>query len=161
MLRKHLLHEQPTAPARDSQEEKDIAALATVFVTSEDPEHPIDHAFDRQRGPGGSRWVAGGPGEQRLVVAFDTPQTLRTVCVEIEEQHVNRHQELLLSVSSDGGQHYRELVRQEYYFSPPGTTFEREEWSVTVAGITHLQLAIKPDKGGQPCLATLTALVLY
>jgi hypothetical protein len=80
--------------------------------------------------------------------------------VEVEEPEVSRTQELRLSVSHDGGQTYRELRRQEYHFSPSGTTFEREAWTVLAEGVTHLQLWMKPDKGGKPCRATLTALVL-
>src|SRR5262249_43439721 len=140
--------------------EKAIAAIATVLVTSEAADHPIDHAFDHRRGPGGTRWVAAAPGEQRLILAFDTPQTIRTISLEVEESEVSRTQVLHVSVSSDGGQTYQELRRQEYAFSPPGTTFEREEWAVTVEGVTHLQLVITPDKGGHPCRATLTSLVV-
>jgi hypothetical protein len=138
----------------------DIAATATVQVTSEDPAHLIDNVFDHQRGPGGSRWVAAEAGEQTLILAFDTPQIIHQILLEVEEPEVSRTQELQLSVSHDGGQTYRELRRQEYNFSPPGTTFEREDWAVTAEGVTHLQLWIKPDKGGKPCRATLTALVL-
>ncbi len=159
MLRKHILAERPTAPA-SPREEKDIAALATVLVTSEAADHPIDNVFDTQRGPGGSRWVAAAPGEQVLILAFDAAQTIRQVSLEIEELEVSRTQELELSVSADDGQTYRELHRQEYTFSPPGTTFEREDWAVTAEGITHLQLRIKPDKGGKPCRATLTSLAI-
>jgi hypothetical protein len=39
-------------------------------------------------------------------------------------------------------------------------TFERQEWAVIVEAVTHLQLVITPDKGGQPCRATLTSLVV-
>jgi len=159
MLRKQILTQGPTAPA-SPLEEKDIAALATVLVTSETAEHPIDHAFDPRRGPGGSRWRAAELGEQVLILAFDTPQTIRRVSLEVEETEVSRTQELAVSVSSDGGQTYRELRRQEYTFSPPGTTFEREDWALTVEGITHLQLRIKPDKGGKPYRATLTSLAV-
>jgi hypothetical protein len=159
MLRKHILAERPTAPA-SLREEKDIAALATVLVTSESADHPIDHVFDPRRGPGGSRWIAAEPGEQVLILAFDTAQTIRRVSLEVEELEVSRTQELELSVSSDGGQTYRELRRQEYTFSPPGTTFEREDWAVTAEGVTHLRLRIKPDKGGKPCRATLTSLAI-
>jgi hypothetical protein len=159
MLRKHLLMQQPTTSVPPS-DAKDIAAIATVWVTSEASDAPIDQAFDQRRGRGGSRWVAATPGEQRLIVAFDTPQTIRTISLEVEEPEVSRTQVLHVSVSSDGGQTYQELRRQEYTFSPPGTTFEREEWAVTVEGVTHLQLVITPDKGGQPCLATLTSLVV-
>ncbi len=154
MLRKQIL--KPAPPAGG----KNIAALATVLVTSEAPDHPVDHVFDSQGGPGGSRWVAAEPGEQTLILAFDTPQTLRKVTLEVEEQEVSRTQELQLSVSYDGGKTYQELLRQEYHFSPPGTTFEREEWSLAAEGITHLRLWIKPDKGGRPCRATLTSLSL-
>jgi hypothetical protein len=159
MLRKYLLTEHPMASTPQS-DEKEIAAIATVLVTSEAADAPIDHVFDRHRGPGGSHWVAAAPGEQRLILAFDTPQTLRTISLEVEEPQVNRTQVLQVSVSYDGGQTYHELRRQEYTFSPPGTTFEREAWVVAVERATHLQLVITPDKGGQPCLATLTSLVL-
>ena len=80
------------------------------------------------------------------------------ISLEVEELEVSRTQVLQVSVSSDGGQTYQELRRQEYTFSPPGTTFEREEWAVTVEVVTHLQLVITPDKGGQTCRATLTSL---
>jgi hypothetical protein len=157
MLRKQILTDR-LATLASQPGELDIAARATVLVTSETAEHPIDHVFDTQRGPGGTRWVAAEPGEQALILAFDTAQPIRGVRLEIEELEGSRTQELALSVSSDGGQTYRELRRQEYTFSPPGTTFEREDWSVTAEGVTHLRLRITPDKGGKPCRATLTSL---
>jgi hypothetical protein len=159
-LRKHLLTTPPLATVTHSGAQE-IAAIATVWVSSEAADAPIDHVFDQRRGPGGSRWVAAGPGEQRLILAFDTPQTLRMISLEVEEPEMSRTQVLHLSVSADGGQTYQELRRQEYTFSPPGTTFEREEWAVTVAGVTHLQLVITPDKGGMSCRATLTSLTLH
>jgi len=159
MLRKHILTDHPGGRV-SGPGEKDIAALATVLVTSEAAEYPIDNAFDSHRGPGGSRWVAAEPGEQTLLLAFDTPQTIRTLCLEVEERDVSRTQELHVAISRDEGHTYQELLRQEYTFSPPGTTFEREEWSITAEGVTHLQLVITPDKGGKPCQAMLTALAL-
>lgn len=159
MLRKHILTDHP-GEFVTGRGAKDIAALATVLVTSEDPAYPIDNAFDSHYGPGGSRWVASEPGTQRLVLAFDTPQAMHTLHLEIEEPEVSRTQELLVAISRDGGHTYQELLRQEYTFSPPGTTFEREEWSITAEGVTHLQLVITPDKGGKPCQATLTTLTL-
>jgi hypothetical protein len=159
MLRKHILGEQTPAP-KFQPGEKDIAAVATVMVTSETANNPIDNAFDGQRGPGASRWVAGEPGDQTLVVAFDTPETLRQVCLEVEEPDVSRVQELQLAISCDGGATYRDLLRQEYNFSPSGATFEREEWAVGAEGVTHVRLLIRPDKGGKPCRATLTSLAL-
>jgi len=160
MLRKYILRDHPgeriTEPGA-----KDIAALATVLVTSEATDYPIDNAFDSHHGPGGSRWIASEPGQQKLVLAFDTSQTLRTIRLEIEELEVSRTQELQVAISRDGGHTYQTLLRQEYNFSPPGTTFEREEWSLTAQGVTHLQLVITPDKGGTPYQATLTTLALW
>jgi hypothetical protein len=159
MLRKQILIDRPAILASQPGE-LDIAAHATVLVTSETAEHPIDHVFDTQRGPGGTRWVAAEPGEQVIILAFDTAQTIRRVRLEIEELECSRTQELELSISFDGGQTYRQLLRQEYTFSPPGTTFEREDWPITAEGISHLQLRIKPDKGSKPCQATLTSLAV-
>ena len=94
-----------------------------------------------------------------MILVFDTPQTITRVGVEVEEVAVSRTQELSVSVSDDGGRTYRNLVRQEFNFSPPGTTFEREVWSVAAARATH-RLEIKPDKAGRIGLATLTSLFL-
>jgi hypothetical protein len=159
MLRKQIINVPPSALA-PTQGRIDVAAVATVLVTSESPEHPIDHAFDDQMGPGGSRWVAGEPGEQTVILAFDAPQVIRRVVLEVEELEVARTQELQVAISDDGGQTYREILRQEYNFSPPGTTFEREDWAVPAAGVTHLRLVIRPDKGGKLGRASITSLAL-
>jgi hypothetical protein len=159
MLRKQIVPRR-SSESRSLDGEISIADVATVQVTSEEAGHPIDDAFDHNRGPGGSRWIADGPGEQTVILLFDSPQTIRRIGVEVEELAESRTQELSLSVSSDGGRTYRELVRQEFTFSPPGTSFERELWSVSAGAVTHLRLDIKPDKGGRVGRATLTSLTL-
>jgi hypothetical protein len=156
MLRKQLIKSAPVLMPG----EINVVTAATVLVTSEDPEHPVDHAFDSHRGLGGTRWIAGEPGEQTLIVAFDAPEAVGRVILEVEEPEVVRTQELQLAISSDGGRTYRDVLRQEYNFSPPGTTFEREDWAGSAAGATHLRLQVKPDKGDKPCRATLTSLVV-
>ncbi len=159
MLRKQII--KPQTPTPDATTgEIDIAAVATVHVTSEAPDHPIDLAFDDHRGPGGTRWIAGEPGEQTVILAFDAPQTINQILLEVVETEVARTQDLQLSLSCDGGRTYRELLRQEFNFSPTGSTFEREKWTVSAQGVTHLRLVIKPDKGDKPCRATLTSLVV-
>src|SRR5262245_66643648 len=97
MLRKHLLTDHPAQRVAEPGE-KDIAALATVGVTSEAADYPIDNVFDSHRGPGGSRWVAETPGPQRLLLAFDVPQTLRTLRLEVEERDVSSTQELSVPI---------------------------------------------------------------
>jgi hypothetical protein len=156
MLRKQLIKSAPALMPG----EINVVTAATVLVTSEDPEHPVDHAFDSHRGLGGTRWIAGEPGEQTVIVAFDAPEAVGRVILEVEEPEVVRTQELQLAISSDGGRTYRDVLRQEYNFSPTGTTFEREDWAVSAAGATHLRLQVKPDKGDKPCRATLTSLVV-
>ncbi len=157
MLRKQLL--QPVE-SRRSGREISIADTATVLVTSELPDHPIDHICDGQCGPGGTRWIAEQTGDQTVVLVFDTARNIDTVSLEIEEREVSRTQEVTLATSRDGGQTYREVLRQEFNFSPSGTTFEHEEWRVAAQGITNLRVWIRPDKGGKPCRASMTSLVL-
>ena len=138
----------------------DIPAIATVIVTSEKPTHPIELIFDSKRGPGASRWQAATPGQQSLILDFDKPQTLRQLILDIEEPEVSRTQILWVSVSSDGGRSYRELIRQEYNFSPPGTIYECETWTINALHTTHLAITIEPDKNGQSAYASVTSLIL-
>jgi hypothetical protein len=159
MLRKQIVPRH-SGESQSLEGELSIPDVATVQVTSEEANHPIDNAFDHNRGPGGTRWIAAEPGEQTLTLVFDRPQTIRKIGIEIEELVVSRTQELSMSVSADGGRTYRELVRQEFNFSPPGATFERELWSASAVAATHLRLEIKPDKGGRAGRATLTSLTL-
>lgn len=160
-IRKRIVRDAcPPPPVNIELPVLDIPAIATVIVSSEKTDHPIEHVFDGERGSGASRWLAAVPGEQCLIINFDTPQTLHQLVLDIEEPNVSRTQELLLSVSSDGGRTYRDVIRQEYNFSPPGTTYERETWALKTDHITHLAIRITPDKGGQAALATLTSVIL-
>ena len=134
----------------------DVPSIATALVTSESPENPIENAFDSQSGPGGSRWVAGDPGDQAITLEFDSPQTIRRVALEVEEKEAVRTQELQLSVSCDDGRSYRELLRQEFNFSPEGTTFQREEWNIEINAATHMRLWVRPDKGDSSRRASVT-----
>jgi hypothetical protein len=140
--------------------ELDIERAAHVAVTSEAPSHPIECAFDGQRGPGATEWVAGAPGTQTITLTFDSPQRVRAVAVETEEKHETRTQELELSLSSNGGASFEVLRRQEFNFSPGGATFERERWEVDRPGVTHLRLRIRPDKGGGTVLARVTSIAI-
>lgn len=163
MLRK-LIIPAPPDPAGPGTSDKAgriyIPEVATVLVTSEAAEHPVDCLFDDHDGPGGTRWVAAVDGEQVLIIAFDTPQTIQEVGLETEELQASRNQVLTLSLSQDGGRTYREILRQEFNFSPPGTTFERERWIVPATMVSHLRVTIRPDKGGKLGRASLTSLTI-
>ena len=106
MLRKQIVPRRSSESA-SLEDEISIADVATVQVSSEKADHPIDNAFDHSRGQGGNRWIATGPGEQTLTLLFDRPQTIRRIGLEVEELGVSRTQELSVSVSSDGGRTYR------------------------------------------------------
>ena len=160
-MRKRMLHREDETRTPSSPRGLDVADVATVLTTSESKDFPIDNAFDGTKGPGATRWLAAQPGPQTLILEFDEPQNVREITLEIEECEAHRTQELSLSVSSDGGDGYRELLRQEFHFSPSGATFEREAWPVEANGVTHLRLWISPDKDrGKPYRASLTSLVL-
>ena len=159
-MRKQIITPDTTATRPPPSTIYDVASLAQAAISSEDEAHPLENAFDGKGGPGGTFWRAREDGEQTLILAFDAPLAIRRVRLEIEETELNRTQELQLAVSTDGGTTYRELVRQEFNFSPPNTRFEREDWAVEASGSTHLRLKIKPDKGGRIGRASLTTLAL-
>ena len=138
-----------------------LLSLAEVQASSEAEAHPILLAFDEGHGPGATYWKAKDAGEQTITVTFREPCRLAQVTMEVEEREVARTQEVQLAVSTDGGLTYRELIRQEFNFSPDGATWEKETWNVPENPVTHVKLVIKPDKGRTDCYATLTSLGLW
>mgnify|MGYP001567813906 CR=1 FL=1 len=125
----------------------DLINSAEVIFTSESESHPMDNLVDGSRGRGSSQWIAGTSGPQVLIFKFDTPQHITEIVYEIEETKDTRTQELLLEASTDAGKNYRELVRQEYNFSPSGSTFQKEVVTLNIPGATNIKMTIKPDKG--------------
>ena len=49
----------------------------------------------------------------------------------------------------------REIVRQQFTFSPPGTAVEREEYATDLAGVSQLELTIIPAIDRGDAIATL------
>ena len=52
-----------------------------------------------------------------------------------EEEKRERTQEFVLRWSGDGGRSYREILRQQYTFSPSGSTREVEDYIVNLQGV--------------------------
>jgi hypothetical protein len=77
-----------------------------------------------------------------------------------QENERERTQEFLLRWSADSGQSYREIARQQYNFSPPGTTQELEDYAVELHGLTTLELIIVPDIRGGSSHASVAQLRL-
>jgi len=133
----------------------DLERLAQVEITSEDIGYPIESALI----PGtSSGWRAAQPGEQTIRLLFDGPLRLKRIHLVFHEGERERTQEFVLRWSSDGGQSYREIVRQQYNFSPPEAVHEVEDYDVDLEGVTALELRIVPDISGGSTRASLAQL---
>jgi hypothetical protein len=97
---------------------------------------------------------------EHIVLEFDQPQTIARLAYEVEEAMRERTQEIRVEVSEDGGRTYRQILVQEYTFSPRGATYQREDQHFELHRVTHLRLTIVPNKNGSGT-ATLTALRLF
>jgi hypothetical protein len=131
--------------------------LTQVEITSEDVDHPIESALLPGAGPA---WRAAQPGEQTIRLLFDEPLRLKRIQLVFQEDKKERTQEFVLRWSPDGGQSYREIVRQQYNFSPPEALSEVEDYDVDLDGVTALELKIVPDISGGGAQASLAQLRL-
>lgn len=135
----------------------DVANLALVEITSEDQAYPIEFALRPGDRPG---WRAAEPGEQIIRLLFDEPQKVSRILLIFEETEIQRTQEFVLKWSADHGQSFREIVRQQWNFSPPATVRETEDYAVDLRDVTILELRIVPDQSGGSARASLTSLCL-
>lgn len=154
-MRKRIIGTAGNEAAEAGAEWLDLDEIAEVEITSEDPDHPIESALLPGRGDG---WRAAGPGEQTVRLLFPEPVHLGRIAVEFSEPARERTQEFVLRWSPDAGATFREVVRQQWNFSPTGSTDEAEEFSVDLAGVTVLELTIRPDIGGGDAPASLRRL---
>lgn len=156
-MRKRMISEPRHTALPPEQDWLNVEDLVEVEVTSEDPERPIESALVPGKGAG---WRAGEPGPQTIRLLFDRPQPVRWIRVDFVETEAERTQEYVLRWSPDGGQTFREIVRQQWNFSPRGATAETEDHRVELAGVTVLELAITPDIGGGAARASLARMRL-
>ena len=120
----------------------DLERAAVVEVTSEDEHFPVESAFRSETARG---WRAAAPGCQTLRLIFDHPQRLKCISLVFEEGEIPRTQEFVLRWSSDGGSTLKEIVRQQWNFSPPESIREVEQYQVDLHNIDVLELVINPD----------------
>jgi hypothetical protein len=156
-MRKRITNQGPGSVSLSDQQWLNVEQLAQVEVSSEDAAHPIESALIPGAEPG---WRAGQPGQQTVRLLFDAPQMVRHIRLLFQEDKQERTQQFVLRWSSDGGQSYREIVRQQYNFSPPGSTSESEDYDVKLDRVTALELTIVPDISGAPVCASLAQLRL-
>ncbi len=156
-MRKRIIAPGPREVAAAQPGWMDLERLAQVEITSEDVDHPIESALI----PGtGSGWRAAQPGEQTIRLLFAEPLRIKRIHLAFHEGEQERTQEFVLRWSSDGGQSNREIVRQQYNFSPPEAVREVEDYDVDLDGVTALELRIVPNISGGGARASLTQLRL-
>src|SRR6266436_6206662 len=138
-----------------SQEEwLDLEEIARVEVTSENPNFPIEAALAAGEGSG---WRAAKKGKQIIRIVLDNPRTLRRIRLEFSETEIERTQEFTLRWSDEAAGWFREIVRQQWNFSPQGSTSEVEDYQVQLEKVSALELTLKPDLTPDTAFATLAA----
>ena len=131
---------------------RNLEQIATVEVTSEDPQFPIEYAFGSSDGPG---WRASQGGEQQIRVIFDKPVPVHRMELRFHEADYERTQEFTLRWSSESGGAATEIVRQQWNFSPTGSTTEIESYVVDLDAVSVLELTIRPDLRRPEAVASL------
>ena len=155
-MRKRIIHQgTPATTPADYQDWLEVEHLVQVELTSEDAGHPIESALIMNTGSG---WRAQQPGKQTIRLLFDKPRRISRIQLAFQEDERERTQEFVLRWSPDGGASCREIVRQQYNFSPPGMSRELEDYVVDLDGLTMLELIIIPDISGGETRASLAQL---
>lgn len=144
-MRKQLIHPTSETVRPHGEIWLDLERAAAVEVTSEEENFPVESALVSGETQG---WRAAIPGPQTIRLVFDQPQRLRRISLVFEEHETKRTQEFVLRWSSDGGRSFREIVRQQWNFSPPQTVQELQAYEVELSDITVLELIITPDISG-------------
>jgi hypothetical protein len=156
-MRKRLITPNPQDAAAHDEDWLDLDRLAVVEVTSEDEDYPVESALVAGETRG---WRAADSGTQTIRLMFDQPQRLTRIALVFEETETSRTQEFVLRWSGDAGRSFREIVREQWNFSPPNAIREVEEFQVALSGVAVLELIIVPDISRGPARASLKSLRL-
>ena len=130
----------------------DLDQIATIEVTSEDSNFPIESAFSSEDGTG---WRASQTGTQEIRIIFDQPISLRRIQLRFLEPELERTHEFSIRWSSAEGGPTKEIIRQQWNFSPSGSPREVEDYEIHLENVAVLELSIKPDLGTRKGTATL------
>ncbi|MGD2119717.1 MAG: carbohydrate-binding protein [Chromatiales bacterium] len=157
-MRKRIIsHESQNTVAPDA-EWLDLEAIAQVEITSEDVAFPIEGALTSA--DNSQPWRAAASGKQTIRLVFDRPQQLKRIWLKFVEPDVSRTQEYVLRWSSDAGQSFQTILRQQWNFSSECSTVEVEDHQVDLDSVTVLELTIVPDISGGDAIASLAQLRL-
>jgi hypothetical protein len=156
-MRKELLERAPPTAAAPEGNWLDLERIALAQISSELPQHPVEGALLPGRGEG---WRAAEAGAQTLRLVFDRPQKLTRIVLRFDEETAVRTQEFVLRWLPPGQPQWRDIVRQQFNFSPPGATVELEDYRVNLDGVAAMELVIIPEIGGGDARVSLTQLRL-
>ncbi|ADW71348.1 hypothetical protein AciX9_4397 (plasmid) [Granulicella tundricola MP5ACTX9] len=134
----------------------DLCEQTTAEISSEDHLHPLEDAL-RLGTEGG--WRASTPGPQQIRLKFNSPQHIRRIRLEFTETQVSRSQEFALFVTT-AREPRREILRQQWSFSPSGSTTELEDYKVDLPGVTVIDLELDPGRHDAGVFASLQALLI-
>jgi hypothetical protein len=156
-MRKRIITEVRQAEFSHTEEWLDLEEIAEVGITSEDSAHPIEDALLQD---GKIGWRAATTGKQTIRLLFLRPQGIRRIRLKFIEASTERTQEYVLRWSPDGGQTFREVVRQQWNFSFPNSTVEEEDLHVDLTAVTVLELNIIADISGKQVFASMAEMRL-
>ena len=129
----------------------DLQEIARVELSSEEAQHPFEHALQGTQ----DGWRAAQPGPQVIRLHFDRPQMI----LQFREVQRERSQEFALFATSTG--HPRKnLLRQQWTFSPGGSSIEVEDYQLDLPAVTALELEIDPGRHDKSAVASLQAIAI-
>ncbi len=91
---------------------------------------------------------------------FEEPLSIKRIWLNFVKSDIERTQEYVLRWSADGGKSWREIVCQQWNFSPSGATREMQDLQVGLEQMNLLELIITPDISDGNALASLAQLRL-
>ena len=144
-MRKSIVSPSAVAQTPISDLWRDLERIARVEISSEDPQFPIESALGKKEGSG---WKAAATGPQLIRLHFDEPLNIKRLQVHFVDKTAERSQEF--AVYAGAGSELKEVVRQQWSFSPHGSTEEIEDYTVNLSGISTLELRIDPDRSHDP-----------
>ena len=144
-MRKSIVSPSAVAATPISDLWRELERIARVEISSEDEQFPIEHALGKKETTG---WRAAATGPQLIRLHFDEPLNIKRLRLHFVDKAAERSQEF--AVYAGSGPELKEVVRQQWSFSPHGSTDEIEDYTVNLSGITTLEVRIDPDRSHDP-----------
>jgi hypothetical protein len=131
----------------------DLKQLASVELGAK--ELPTEFASCALSQDSAKAWRPQVPGPQTIRLVFAVPQSIDKIRLVFVEEELERTHEFVLRWLPQSGTAYQEILRQQYVFSPNGSTREVEEYRVELRNLRAIELSIFPDIGKRVTFASL------